>query len=87
MSSSSKDKPADMTRRQITVDERDLLVDHNRQQALEALGLGTDVKDINDADWDKAAECIKRASDLAKDTRQASLRTVTPAADSKAGKK
>ncbi len=72
------------TRRQITLGERDLLVDFNRAEAVKALGLEDALTDltadeivqrITPAAWDAAAECMKRAADLAKDQKQATLKT------------
>ena len=86
------------TRRQITLGERDLLVDFNRKQALEAL-LGTEgisrdmtveqlTTSIKGEQWDAAAECMKRAADLAKDQKQATLKTAAkPAAKGAKGSK
>lgn len=75
---------AKTTRREITLDERDMLVDYNRRQALDALGLDEHLHDttteelsakISDDAWSSAAEAIERAAKLAKDRKQPSLRT------------
>lgn len=72
------------TRRQITHEERDIVVDYLYGKAAEALGIEADkAKAIKPEQWDQATAAIERAAALTREPRKAVLKTST----AKAGEK